>query len=89
MKFLKIYSPSDAKNVFCFNVKDIDSSIVANILNEQFGICVRSGLHCAPLVHKKLGTMSQGAVRASLDFFNTYEEIDNLISALIKIDKMS
>ncbi len=89
LKFLKIFSPNDAKNVFCFNVKDLDSSIIANILNEQFGICVRSGLHCAPLVHKKLGTLNMGAVRVSLDFFNTYEEIDKLICALIEIDKMS
>ncbi len=89
LKFLKIYSLDTAKNVFSFNVKDLDSSLVANVLNEQFKICVRAGLHCAPLVHKKLGTTIQGAVRVSLDFFNTYDEIDKLIYALTQIDKMS
>ncbi len=88
LKFLKIYSPVNAKNVFSFNVKDLDSSLVANILNEQFNICVRAGLHCSPLIHKKLGTLTTGAVRVSLDFFNTFDEIDELINALIKINNM-
>ena len=90
LKFLEIYSKPNSKNVFSFNVKDVDSSTIANILNENFNICVRSGLHCAPLVHKKLNTLEiGGAVRASIDFYNTYQEIDELINALIKINSQS
>ena len=85
VKNLTLFSKKESKNVFLFNISDYDSSVVANCLNEDFGICVRAGLHCAPLIHKKLGTLSKGAVRVSIDFNNTFEEIDYLISALNKI----
>ena len=85
LKFLEIYSKEDSLNVFSFNMQGIDSSELANMLNEKYDICVRSGLHCAPLVHKKLGTLKRGAVRVSIDFNNTMEEIDYLITALKSI----
>ncbi len=83
--FIKIYSTEKSKNVVSFNVDGLDSTLVANLLDEKFNICVRPGLHCAPQVHKRLGTLKTGAVRASLDFNNTFEEIDKLIVALTKI----
>lgn len=86
LKFLKIYSKDNANNVISFNVGEMPSQEVANMLNEDFNICVRGGLHCAPLTHKKLGTLNQGAVRVSIDFSNTKEEIDYLIHALKKIN---
>ncbi len=86
LKFLEIYSKSTAKNVFSFNLDKIDASVVANELNERFNICVRAGLHCAPLIHKRLNG-GKGAVRVSLDFNNTREEIDYLLMALTKIYK--
>jgi len=86
LKFLEIYSKENSQNVFCFNVKNVDSVMVANILNERYGIAVRSGLHCSPLVHKKLNT--KGAVRVSLDFNNTTQEIDCLIKALKEISNL-
>ncbi len=90
LNFLEVYSKPNSKNVFSFNVKGVDSSTIANILNDNFDICVRSGLHCAPLVHKKLNTLEQGgAVRVSIDFYNTYQEIDKLIDALIKINSQT
>ena len=85
LNFIKIYSPNDCLNVVSFNIKNFDSMLVANLLDEKFSICVRSGLHCAPLVHKKLNTIETGAIRVSLDFNNTKEEIDYLIFALTKI----
>jgi len=85
LKFLTIYSTNSSQNVFSFNIKNMDSSIVANELSEKFNICVRSGLHCAPLIHKKLKTQETGAVRVSLDFNNTFDEIDKLIKALKEI----
>ena len=85
LKFLEIYSKETSQNVFSFNIKNLDSSFVANILSEKYGICVRSGLHCAPLIHKMLKTLDVGAVRVSLDFNNTFEEIDKLILALTEI----
>lgn len=80
-----LYSTLDSKNVFSFNVKNLDSNEVADILNEKYGVCVRAGLHCAPLAHKKLGTLKTGAVRASIDFNNTKHEIDYFARAIKEI----
>ena len=49
----------------------------AALLDEN-GIMVRSGLHCAPLAHKKLGTLKSGTVRFSLGIFNTISDIEYL-----------
>ena len=82
IKFLEIYSKKSSLNVFSFNITNLDSGTVANMLNDKFNICVRAGLHCAPLIHKRNKSESQGAVRVSLDFYNTFEEIDFLVYAL-------
>ena len=86
LNFIEIYSKPTSCNVFSFNIKNQDSMAVANELN-CFGICVRAGFHCAPLIHKKLGTIVQGAIRVSLDFNNTEKDIDYLIFALKKINE--
>lgn len=88
LKFLTLFSTNSSKNVFSFNIKNVDSGTVANLLNEEFNICVRAGLHCAPLIHKKNKTQDSGAVRVSVDFYNSYEEIEYLIQALTKISIM-
>ncbi len=86
LPFVDCYFEDGDRTVFSFNIKNMDSSYVANILDENYGICVRSGLHCSPLAHKFLGTFLRGGtVRASLDFFNNYTEIDDFIDALIDI----
>ena len=88
LKFLTLFSKKTSNNVFAFNIKNFDSGTVANLLNEKFNICVRSGLHCAPLVHKKNKTLDSGMVRVSVDFYNTYEEIEYLGKALTHISKL-
>ena len=55
------------------------------ILQEQYEICVRVGLHCAPLAHRALGTFPDGTVRFSLGYFNTMEEVEIAIRAISKI----
>lgn len=87
---IKIYGPSDEKYqaaVVALNIKDGDSSEVSYILNEEYGIYVRPGLHCAPLAHETIGTIDQGAVRFSFGIFNTHEEIEYTIKALKDIAK--
>ncbi len=84
LDFLKIYSKPNTSNIVAFNVDGYDSSSIANMLNDE-NICVRSGLHCAPLVHEYLKTLDTGAVRASIDFNNSVEEIDRLVRVLKKI----
>ena len=85
VKNIIMYSSAASKNVFSFNILGMDSMLVADILNEKYGVCVRAGLHCAPLVHKKLGSLQIGAVRASIDFANTKQEIDYFVRALNEI----
>ena len=83
-----IYGTKDAKkqaSVISINVGDLDSSEISYILDQAFDIAVRSGLHCAPLAHKSLGTFEQGTVRFSIGYFNKKTDIDNAVSALKKI----
>ena len=72
--------------ILSFNVKDLPSNIIAAEL-DRYGICTRSGLHCAPSVHKKLGTLSGGTVRASMSTLNTKRDNDRLYHALKDIVK--
>jgi len=66
-------------------VQGIASTDVGDILDGDFGIAVRTGLHCAPLVHEALGTLHGGAVRFSLGPFTTEEQIDAAIAAMSAI----
>ena len=69
-----VYSFETNCGVVAFNLKDLDSTYVADILNDN-GIYVRAGLHCAPLVHEHLGTLKQGAVRISIGCDNSDKDI--------------
>lgn len=83
LNHIKIYTDfSNLNGVVSFNIDNIDSTEVAEYLSENFDICVRGGLHCAPLKHKFLGTQGQGTVRVSLSYFTTDKEIKMLINAL-------
>ncbi len=80
---LEIYTNiENTCGVFAFNIPGAASEEVANYLDEKWGICVRSGLHCAPMKHKALGTFERGAVRVSMSVFNTYQEIERLVFAI-------
>lgn len=79
---------SNLNGVVSFNVRDIDSTIISEFLNDYFNICVRSGLHCAPLKHRHLQTIEQGTVRVSLSYFNTEDDINKLIYALKNLNKI-
>ncbi len=70
-----------------FLLKNIDSSELAFILDQTFNIAVRAGYHCTPLAHQVAGTMEGGAVRASIGYFTTDEEVDALADALKDIAK--
>jgi len=68
-----------------FRVQAWPASEVAAILDASFDIAVRPGLHCAPYIHKALGTFPEGTVRVSLGPFNTEQDIDTLCAALSQI----
>jgi selenocysteine lyase/cysteine desulfurase len=76
---------SDLNGVISFNIDGATSSDVGDILNENYGVAVRTGLHCAPLVHRRLGTLKSGAVRAGIGYNNTSADIKTLLSAVREI----
>ncbi len=58
------------------------SGEAADILTEDYGSATRPGAHCAPRMHRALGTEEQGAVRFSFGFYNTEQETDAAIRAV-------
>ena len=82
---IKIYNESFDSGVLLFNVGDYFSQDVAIYL-DQFNICIRAGNHCAKMLQEVICTTN--TCRVSLYFYNTKEEIDKLISALMNQDKI-
>jgi selenocysteine lyase/cysteine desulfurase len=68
--------------IVSFNIDGLMPSEVALTLDEQFGIMSRPGLHCAPSVHKTIGTFPAGSVRFSFSHFNTEDDICRALDAL-------
>jgi len=58
---------------------------IGGILDQAFGIAIRPGLHCAPYIHRSLGTFPEGAIRVSPGPFSTVDDIDQLLYALAEI----
>ena len=67
------FDTMDRCAIVTLNIGDYDSSEVSDELLTGYGISTRSGGHCAPLMHKALGTVGQGAVRFSFSHYNTDE----------------
>lgn len=85
---IELYCAEDLSNhlgLVTANVIGMDPDDVGAILDGDFGIAVRVGLHCAPLVHEDLGTSPRGAVRFSIGPFNTGDEIDRTLGAMAEI----
>ena len=86
IKGASVYSSGgDAAPVVAFNIGNVSSSEVAYMLDDEFDIYTRAGLHCAPYAHKTVGTLESGAVRASFGFFNTAGEIETVVDTICKI----
>jgi cysteine desulfurase / selenocysteine lyase len=73
--------------VLSANVIGVAAQDVGAILDGDYGIAVRAGLHCAPMVHRDLGTIQRGAVRFSPGLSNTETEIDLAIEAMSAISR--
>jgi cysteine desulfurase / selenocysteine lyase len=85
---IQICPPSDRENpcgVVSFTMDGLQSGEIGYILQESFDIRVRTGLHCAPLVHKALGVHPHGTIRVSFSPSNTLAEVDSLVQALSAI----
>lgn len=84
---IKIYGDFSKKErcpIVTLNIDNYDSGDIAEeLLN--YGVATRAGGHCAPLMHEALGTIKQGAVRFSFGYFNTEEEVDEVIKIIKNI----
>lgn len=80
-----VFSQKNHAGIVSFSVKNKASTEVADLLNEKYDVAVRGGYHCAPLMHKYLGTEKDGLVRASLAVQNSTREIDFFIRAIKEI----
>lgn len=76
------FSKAERAPVVALNIGDYESGEVADELAERFGIATRPGAHCAPRMHRALGTTEQGAVRFSWSYFNTEAETDAAAEAI-------
>ena len=68
------YAMQDRAPIVTLNIGDLDSAEVSDQLAERFAVATRPGAHCAPRLHRALGTEEQGAVRFSWGYFNTEAE---------------
>lgn len=80
---VKLYSKPNHYGIVAFQCENIQSEITAYRLSEEYSVCVRGGLHCAPLMHKAL--RSEGLVRASVSAFNNESEADYFLRAVAKL----
>ena len=82
IKKVTVYSRENNSGIVAFNVGKRDSTEIADVLSEKYDIAVRGGLQCAPLMHKYLGTLQQGVVRASASCVTTKQECYSFLNAV-------
>ena len=85
---IEIYGPgigSESMPIVALNLAGLESWELADLLAQEYGIAVRAGAHCAPRMHRALGTEKSGAVRFSFGLFNTVEEVATAAQALREI----
>ncbi len=90
IKKVRVYGPDRMDRrvgVVLANIEGLTPASVGTILDGDFGIATRVGLHCAPLVHQDLGTGRAGGVRFSVGPFNTEKEIDQAVEAMAQISR--
>lgn len=78
---------SEKVPIVAFNIGDYDSMMISYLLDKEFGVISRAGLHCAPRAHTVLETIDQGLVRFSPSHFTTELEIEQAIEAVRKVAK--
>ena len=90
IKKVQVYGPkpTEKTGICLFNIEGFGCEDVTAQLNNDYGIAVRGGYHCAGLAHKTIGTWDQGAVRLSVGPFNTKREIDYAIEVIWRMCRM-
>lgn len=86
---VRLYFPMEKERrsgICSFNVEGYQAADVGMLLDEDYGIAVRCGYHCAPLIHKYLRDESfGGTVRVSVGRFNTEDDVERLVRAVDEI----
>ena len=71
------------------NIADLPADQTGNMLDADYGVCVRAGLHCAPMVHEDANTVSQkGTVRFSPGYFTDDEDMEQAILGVTELAEM-
>ncbi len=79
------FSTWERAPIVTLNIRDYDSGEVSDVLSERYDIATRPGAHCAPRMHRALGTEDRGAVRFSFGHGNTMVEVEAAIAAIKEI----
>lgn len=83
IRLMGTFDTNDTIGIVSFIVDGYSSDDVGTILDDEFGIAVRTGFHCAPYIHDYLEDKEyQGTVRVGVGLFTTKDDIDHLIEAL-------
>ena len=85
---LALYGGLDPKrqtSTFSFTMKNASNSEIGLLLDDEYEIMARVGLHCAPTAHRTIGTFPAGTVRFGMGYFNRLEEVDIAVEALGKL----
>jgi cysteine desulfurase family protein len=85
---ITFYGPAGYKNrvaVLSFNLSGIEATRLGSLLAERYDIATRAGLHCAPRLHRVLGTAPEGTVRVSPGPLNSPDDIDYFLGAVDEI----
>lgn len=88
MKNVKVHGPADLRDrvgILALTFENATPPEVAAALDSRFGIAVRAGLHCAPCAHQTIGTIATGALRVSLSYMNSADDIDYFLECLAEL----
>ena len=88
IKNVHLYGPENLNHqtaILSITIKGKSPEDICAILDADYHIATRAGLHCSPLTHEGMGTGNTGAVRFSLGLFNAAEEIDTVLEAVSQI----
>lgn len=81
---IMLYGPigiKDRVGVISLNMMDLNPQKIGHLLDEKYGIMVRTGLHCAPCAHRTMGTVARGTIRIGLGYFSSEKDIDCFVQA--------
>ena len=84
---VEVLSPAapDGVGVVTVRCRDADHGLLATVLDQRFGVCTRPGLHCAPEAHAILGTLATGALRFSVGWASTDEDVDQAARGMAEL----